>query len=556
MKSTTKDKENKNISIGIITLNAKFVHSSLSLRYLRNAARAEDYSNVWIEEFVINVPTWKIAAEILKHKPDVLGISIYIWNRNQSFELIEHLKKQNPKIRIAIGGPEVSFEESTYPHCTILAGEGETKWVEYLDYARKNETPPEETIERWNAYNEELPPLAAAYLDEDIPKIKGRIVYMETSRGCPYLCSFCLSALDKSVRFFDDDIVQSQIKLLIDGGVNRIKFVDRTFNINPKRMQSFMSWLTEFKGIEFHFEIVGDILNDSLLSFLKTVPEGMFQFEIGIQSVNESIQKIIQRKQDTGKLLKAVGNLINSGRVHVHCDLIIGLPGESKEDFFRSFGDVLKTKPHELQLGFLKFLPGTPINAEIESHEYQFQSHPPYEFIRNKDLPAEEVIYLKMFAEVFDTFYNSKRFKFSIDFLLHTQTAFEIFDKLLQHMIDHGLHNAPHSLEAQYKIFHDVFKTNASALTMDLLKLDYLYSQRVYHLPKFLRIKKTDGSPDGTKTWRGDGRTPLIPFQHKIELSTSEAQLTPSPTLLYYAVAHPVDKSGYIKRPTIEAAVV
>jgi radical SAM superfamily enzyme YgiQ (UPF0313 family) len=553
MKST-EDKKNINISIGIITLNAKYVHSSLSLRYLRNAARDAGYTNVWIEEFVINLPTWKIAAEIQKHNPDVLGVSIYIWNRHQSFELIEHLKKQNPNIRIAIGGPEVSFEKTPHADCTILAGEGEAKWVEYLDYVRKDETPSDKTIESWNAYNEELPPLTPAYLEEDLPNIKGRIVYMETSRGCPYLCSFCLSALDKSVRFFDDDIVQSQIRLLIDGGVNRIKFVDRTFNINPKRMQSFMTWLTELKGIEFHFEIVGDILNEDLLEFLKTVPEGMFQFEIGIQSVNESIQKIIQRKQDTDKLLKAVSNLIDSGKVHVHCDLIIGLPGETKEEFFKSFGDVLKTKPHELQLGFLKFLPGTPINAEIESHEYQFQSQPPYEFIRNKDLPAEEVIYLKMFAEVFDTFYNSKRFKFSIDRLLQTQPAFEIFDKILQYMINHDLHNAPHSLEAQYKIFHDVFEISSSALAMDLLKLDYLYSQRVYHLPKFLRIKKTDGSPDGTKTWRGDGRTPLIPFRHKIELSNSEAQLTPSSTLLYYAVAHPSDKSGYIQRPTIEAA--
>ena len=543
------------LSIGIITLNAKFIHSSLSLRYLRNAARASSFKNVWIDEFVINQPTWKIAAEIQKRKPDVLGVSIYIWNRTQSFELIELLKKQNPEIRIAIGGPEVSFEKELSPHYTILAGEGEMKWVEYLNFAQNNQIPPDETLKQWNTYNDELPPLAAAYLEEDIPKIKSRIVYMETSRGCPYLCSFCLSALDKSVRFFDDDLVRSQIRLLIDGGVKKIKFVDRTFNVNPKRMQSLMRWLAGFNGVEFHFEIVGDTLGADLLDFLKTVPEGMFQFEIGIQSVNDAIQKTIQRKQNTSKLLNAVSDLIHSGRVHLHCDLIFGLPGETLKDILNSFSEVILVKPHELQLGFLKFLPGTPIRDVIDSHQYYFQSHPPYEFIRNKDISAEEVTYLKMFAEVFNIFYNSRRFKFSLDLLLQTRPPVEIIDELLQYMRDRNLLNVPQSLEDQYKIFYNVFKSDTSMKTMDLLRLDYLYSQRVYHLPKFLRIKKANGLPDGTQTWRGDGKTPLIPFHHKIELSICEVHLTPSPTPLYYAVAHPTEKSGYMNRPKIEAAV-
>jgi len=542
------------LSIGIITLNAKYIHTSLSLRYLRNAARSAGLKNVWIKEFVINHPTWKIAAEIQKRKPDVLGVSIYIWNRAQSFELIEFLRKQNPDIRIAIGGPEVSFEKELSRHYTTIAGEGETKWVEYLGYAIKEQLPSEATLKRWNTYNDELPQLEPAYLAEDIPVIKDRIVYMETSRGCPYLCSFCLSALDKSVRFFDDKLARSQINLLVDGGVKRIKFVDRTFNINPKRMQSLLQWLTGFQGVEFHFEIVGDTLGDGLLEFLKTVPEGMFQFEIGIQSINENIQKIIQRKQDTARLLKAVRSLVQAGRVHLHCDLIFGLPGETLEDNLKSFSEVLLAKPHELQLGFLKFLPGTPIRDVIDSHGYLFQSNPPYEFIRNKDISAEEVTYLKMFTETFDMFYNSKRFKFSLDYLLKTRTPVEIFDTILRHIRERQLFNAGQSLEDRYKIFHDVFNVSSSALAMDLLRLDYLYSQRVFHLPHFLRVKKADGKPEGTKTWRGDRRTPLVPFRHKINLSGNEARLIPSPTLLYYAIAHPSEKSGYMGRPTIETA--
>ncbi len=541
------------LSIGIVTLNARYVHTSLSLRYLRNAARNAGCGNVWIEEFVINRPTWKIAAAIQKRKPDVLGLSVYIWNRTQSFELIELLKKQTPDLRIVVGGPEVSFEKQLSSDYTTIAGEGEQKWVEYLGYIKDGQSPPDDVLKQWNNYEADLPELIPAYLEEDIPKIRDRIVYLETSRGCPYLCSFCLSALDKTIRYFDDDLVRAQIKLLIGGGVTRIKFVDRTFNIHHGRMKEFMQWLTGFEGVEFHFEVVGDILTDDLLEFLKTVPEGMFQFEIGIQSVNEKVQKLIHRKQNNKKLLNAIKNLMESGRVHLHCDLIFGLPGETREDMLDSLARVIALKPHELQLGFLKFLPGTPIRDVIESHDYRFQSSPPYEFICNKDISAQEATWLKMFAEAFDTFYNSRRFKFSVDLLMTAKPPVEIFDDLLRHMEKQNLLNAPLSLEDQYRVFYDAFGVQSDPLAMDVLKLDYLYSQRVYHLPKFLRNGAENGKHENLKTWRGDRRTPVIPFSHEIRLTGGGAHLTPSPTLLYYAIAHPKENSGYLNRPRIEA---
>ena len=534
-------------SIGLVTLNAKFIHSSLSLRYLRNAARNAGHKNVWIKEFVINQPVWKIASEIQKLKPDILGIGIYIWNRSQSFELIERLQKQNPNLKIVIGGPEVSFETETSIECPVISGEGEKKWLEYLQIIDQGGLPSEEVLNRWKTYGSDLPDLAPAYIEEDYPQLKNRIVYFETSRGCPYLCSFCLSALDKTVRYFDDEIVYDQIKKLIDAGVQKFKFVDRTFNLKPGRMKALMEWLSQFEGPEFHFEVVGDILTPDILNFLETVPPGMFQFEIGIQTTDETVQESIQRKQNNQKLFNTIKKLLVQDRIHFHCDLIFGLPGENIEKILNSFREVLSLRPHELQLGFLKFLPGAPIKDSISSHEYQYQSTPPYELISNKDLSADEIDYLKKFADIFDRFYNSKRFRFSISYLLQKMDAVAVFDQLLEYHESRDLFMNPVALDRQYQIFQETFFPALASEDKDLLKLDYLYSQRAYRLPGFLAEKSIFSG----KTWKQDRKTPIIPFQHKIEISGSEALLKSMEHPVYYAISHSNNGGGYFHRPAL-----
>ncbi len=541
-----------NPSIGIVTLNAKFIHSSLSLRYLRNAARRAGFENVWIQEFIINQPVWKIAAEILKQKPDILGLSVYIWNRKQSFELLEYLLKQNPKLKIILGGPEVSFEPELPESYTLIAGEGENKWVEYLNFAAKGESPPQETLEYWNTYGNDLPDLHPPYIEEDYDELKNRYAYIEASRGCPYLCSFCLSALDKKVRYFDDADIRQQIQRLIENGAGKIKFVDRTFNLQPKRMMSLMQWLTQFTGTEFHFEVVGDLLNDDMMRFIATVPQGMFQFEIGIQTTTEEVQSTVHRKQSNTKLFNTIQTLIQQDRVHLHCDLIFGLPGETLEELMESFTEVLKLKPHELQLGFLKFLPGAPIRDKIESHEYNYLSFPPYEFLSHKDLSAEEVRFLKQFNETFDLFYNSKRFQFSLDHLFQSQSPVEIFKKLTaalerENRVMNGL-----SLDHQYRIFSETFQLDADPLAWDLLQLDYLYHQRSYRLPGFMTERLASRGSARTKTWNVDRKTMVVPFHHTLEWQGPEPKLTPAPSPVYYAVAHGEAASGYIARPRIE----
>ncbi len=539
------------LSIGIVTLNAKFIHTSLSIRYLRNAARAANFENVWIQEFTIHQPIWKIAAEIDRCKPDILGISIYIWNRKQSFELIDYLKKQKPELIVVIGGPEVSFEPQLSKDYFIISGEGESKWVECLNYLKKGEKPSKEVQFRWNSYGEDLPELYPAYIDEDFSKLKHRYGYIESSRGCPYLCSFCISALDKSVRYFNEETIYRQIKSLLNAGIKKIKFVDRTFNLNPHRMKNLMQWLSKRLEAEYHFEVVGDLLTDDMFQFLKTMPRGLFQFEIGIQSTDNETQSIIQRKQNKEKLLQSIKKLIEQDNIHIHCDLIFGLPGESLQQNLNSFSEIFELGPHELQLGFLKFLPGTPIKEKIDSHQYQFMTGPPYEIVSNKDLSAQEVLYLKKFEEAFDLFYNSKRFTFSIDHLSNKYTAIEIFDRLSKSMEKNNAFLNPTSLDSQYKLFEETFSSSREPLTLDILKLDYLYHQRTYRLPDFLQTSWPNGGKSQPSTWSGDRKTPIFPFHHEIKLNGRFTQFKPVGDPILYAIAHPPKSSGYFDEPKI-----
>ena len=539
------------LSIGLVTLNARYIHSALSLRYLRNAARQAGYEDVWIEEFVINQPVWKIAAELNKRQPDILGVSIYIWNRKESFELIERLQKQMPTLKIVVGGPEVSFEKKLPQDFYVISGEGENKWLEFIGLMSRNETPSEEVLTRWNTYGTDLPDLIPPYLPEDFPLLKKRIAYIETSRGCPYLCSFCLSALDKKVRYFDDSIIQKQIEGLASAGTRRIKFVDRTFNLKPARMIELMQWLSQFKNVSFHFEVVADILTDDLLDFLETVPEGMFQFEIGIQTLTPDVQETIQRKQNNEKLFATIRRLVKQDKIHFHCDLIFGLPGETLEKIKQSFEQVLSLQPHELQLGFLKFLPGAPINDQIEKNHYLYQSTPPYELISNQDLSAEEMIYLKKFTEVFDLFYNSKRFKFSMGYLLKKFRGMELFDRLLDYMEDKQFLFNPHSLEEQYRIFMETFNLQDDPTAFDYLRLDYLYAQKVYHMPPFLAHRNSISQKVKFKTWTKDRKTTIIPFEHEIRVNGTGLHLEPVQETRYYAIAHSGDQKGYFQKPVI-----
>ena len=540
-----------------MTLNAKYVHVALSLRYLRNAARRAGFRNVWLREFTIQAPLWKMAAELSVLRPEVLGFSIYIWNREQTLALIELVKKQQPSITVVIGGPEVSFEHgSPSPYVDeVIAGEGELKWVELLQIRAAGGYPDAATRARWAEYGTQLPALEQLpYLEEDYADLEHRLVYLETSRGCPFTCSFCLSALDKQVRFFPEEPVRGAVRELIERGARRIKFLDRTFNLGRGRVLRLFRWLAGFPAVQFHFEVVGDLLNEELLAFLDQAPRGMFQFEVGIQTADPEVHTRIERKQNMEKLFAAIRRLREAGRVHLHADLIWGLPGETQESIRASFETVLALRPHELQLGFLKFLPGAPIRRLIGEHGYVFQDRPPYELISHHELSAEAVLELKRFTEVFDLYYNSQKFQFTLGRLSAAVAPWELFGRLADHFRDHGLLLPAHGLESLTEILLAVAEEwLPRSELLDLLKLDYVINHRARRVPAFLKGDPLRMAPALRARRKARPEEILVPFAHRVELFDGRAELTPANGPIWYAISYADAGEGYMFHPQFEA---
>ena len=562
-------------SIGLVTLNAKYVHLALSLRYLRNAAQAAGFDNVWLREYTVRTPAAEVAAELAALRPEVLGFSVYIWNREATFALIERVKRLLPAVTIVIGGPEVSFEPGPpLPEVdVVIAGEGETKWVEFLrgwaegwgSGVRGQGQPPAAVRARWLAYGTDLPALdTLPYRDEDLADLEHRLAYLETSRGCPFSCSFCLSALDKQVRFFPDAAVKEMIERLVAAGARRIKFLDRTFNLRKQRVLDFFRFLAAFDGVEFHFEVVGDLLDEPLLAFLETVPAGRFQFEIGVQSADPAVNARVERHQSQAKLFAAMARLRAADRVHLHADLIWGLPGENLAAIRASFETVLALRPHELQLGFLKFLPGAPIRALIERHGYAFDPRPPYELTGHQALPPEAVQSLKRFEAAFERYYNSGHFRFAVAALLEHVGAWDLFSALAAAGSPNESGAAAPSLETLARRLADtgarlLHERDGAAVTpvalRDLVKLDYFCHHRARRVPKLLQDTPV-AEPFGLRQWRkGRPDTAVVPFAHRIawdgEPGASQPRLEPSPCPVWLEFSYAGARQGYFFRPTI-----
>ncbi|MDH4121701.1 MAG: DUF4080 domain-containing protein [Deltaproteobacteria bacterium] len=551
----------KSASIGLVALNAKYVHAAPAVRYLRNAARQAGFSGVWTAEYTIQTPLWRMAQEIFSRRPAVVGISVYIWNREEALALAEMLKGLMPETWVVLGGPEVSFDPAPPPPADVLiSGEGERKWVELLNTLAQNQTPTPEQLSRWKTYGTDLPPLTQLpWTEEDLEGIHQRMVYLETSRGCPYSCSFCLSSLDKQVRRFDDQAVREHLSWLMAQGARRIKFLDRTFNLDRAKTLAFFQWLTGFSGCQFHFEIVAGLLDDPLLDFLDTVPPGMFQFEVGVQTTDPAVKAAVNRRQQEDRLGAAVARLAQAGRVHLHADLIWGLPGENLAAIRRSFETVLAWGPHELQLGFLKFLPGAPVNAQRVAHGYRVQSRPPYEFLSHNDLSAEEVVNLKGFEAVYNLYANSGRFRFTLARLAQALPTWDVFQRLAGRFARLGLFSRSLPLDELYLHLLEEFSTNAEAPPWPdpvelagLLRLDYCHHRRVVHLPKFLR---EGGKPPSALGIAGHGRGLTVAFRHRLNLAEGRAELTPVPGRVWYTFHYPEEEEGgYFFTPRVEPA--
>ncbi len=419
----------------ISCLNSKFVHASLSPWCLLAGLRefSKKTYDALILESTINGDTEEFANKIINEKPDVVAFSCYIWNVKKTLEICRIIK-QNCDCKIVLGGPEVAYRPKDiiekYEFIDfVLSGEGEWTFPNFLDNMngqlslisgltyRQNE----EIITIPEKESTDTPP--SPFCDDFFKSLNGRIAYIETTRGCPYRCAFCLSGRCSPLRFFDLSRVKKDIIKLASSGTQTVKFVDRTFNANAQRANEILLFIKENYGKEipdnvcFHFEIAGDILAENTLEILSSMPHGAVQLEIGMQTFNEEVLKKINRKTNTKKLIENIKKLIGLGNMHIHIDLIAGLTGEDFKSFSNSFNIAYSLKAHMLQMGFLKLLHGAEMRENSEKYPCTFTDEPPYEVTSTECLSADEIKTLKNCEDALDRLYNSGRFLFSLEFL-------------------------------------------------------------------------------------------------------------------------------------------
>ena len=453
----------------LTTLNSKYVHSNLALRYLYPIAAMTDLE-VELSEFTINNDKSYVYTEILRGGYDLVCFSCYIWNIEQIKELGANLKKASPKMKILLGGPEVSHDATelmeAHPWIDfVIRGEGEYpfsqfckeliseryafSYVEGLSYRRGGQI-----IE-----NEDAPLLDMELLPfpyGKLPVAADKVVYYEASRGCPYRCSYCLSSLDKGMRPMHVERVKEDLRFFLDEKVKQVKFIDRTFNYDKKRSYALWKFLIDHdNGVtNFHFEICGEILDDMLFDLLKRARKGLFQFEIGLQSANAKALEAVDRRDNIDAIWYNVKRLVAMDNIHIHVDLIAGLPYEDYASFGKSFNRVYALKADNLQLGFLKLLKGTKIRNAASEHGYVYREKAPYEVISNDYLSSVELIQLKMIEEVLDLFSNRGGFERTLSFLEKNVAAgpFDLFEQIADFYYAGGYQHRSHKKEALYRI--------------------------------------------------------------------------------------------------------
>jgi len=414
----------------LATLHSKFIHNSLALPCLA-AYCGDDCGDLLVREFTTHEPRESILAMLLDEDPEVIAFSVYLWNRRETLDLVDALAVARPDLRIILGGPEVSFDSNElfarHPGLTVLVrGEGEEPLRTLLRTWQQGLQPaviPRTVIRQGGKLinGPDSPPLS------DLDKIPSPfqlglsdmsrgLVYFETSRGCPFHCSFCLSARDNLMRSYSMERIQDDLLLLMQNGVAKVKLVDRTFNYDANRARQIFRFILEHnRSTHFHFEIGAHLLDDTTLDLLETVPHDMFQFEIGVQSTLESTLDAIDRKVNLDKLEENVRRLKANDRIHLHLDLIAGLPGENFENFIASIDRVMDLKPHHLQIEPVKLLPGSPLRDQAEALRIRFDPNPPYTTLGSPELSYAELQRLQELSRLLDLTYNSGCFATFLD---------------------------------------------------------------------------------------------------------------------------------------------
>lgn len=461
--------QNVIMKILLTTLNSKYVHSNLALKYLYTVV-ADQYSEVDVREFTINNDSDFVYSELVRANYDMVCFSCYIWNIEHIRILGENLKAARPELLICLGGPEVSYLGHEFARQNpwadyILCGEGEYSFYRFCQVLNEPSEPLETvpgliyrrdgkifvngTIEPMDFNSIPFP---YSVLDCE----KDRVVYYESSRGCPFSCSYCLSSAEKTVRCLNLQRVKSELGYFLYKNVMQVKFIDRTFNFDKARAKEIVRYIIDNdNGVtNFHFEICADLLDDEFIELFGKARKGLFDLEIGIQSANPQTLKAINRNENVYPVLYNTEKLIKCGNLHIHVDLIAGLPYETYELFSRSFDKVYSLRADALQLGFLKVLKGTPIYSMLEEHEIVYRKHAPYEVISTRYISAEELVRLKMIENMVDIYYNRGGFTHTLDLLIDAsgKGAFGLFERLADFYYSCGYQNRDRKKEDQYRI--------------------------------------------------------------------------------------------------------
>jgi len=498
------------MKILLAACNAKYIHSNLAVYDLQ--AYASDYADhIVLKEYTINQQKDDIMRDIYLEHPDVVCVSCYIWNLSFVKELMADLIKILPGADFWAGGPEVSYDAEKFltensEFKGVMVGEGEETFKELAGYyVEKN---PQDLKDMTgicyrdgdqiihNGWRQIMDLSSIPFIYKDLSEFKNRIIYYESSRGCPFSCSYCLSSIDKKLRFRDTETVKKELQFFIDNKVPQVKFVDRTFNCKHDHAMAIWKYINEHdNGVtNFHFEISADLLREEELQEMSTMRPGLIQLEIGVQSTNPDTIKAIHRTMDFEKLKGIVDRIHSFGNIHQHLDLIAGLPYEDYDSFRHSFNDVYALKPQQLQLGFLKVLKGSHMMEMCKEYGIVYKTQEPYEVLSTKWLDYDHVLKLKTVENMVEVYYNSGQFQNTLEYLENFfQDAFSIYERLGSFYMEKGYGDVSHTRMRRYEILLE-FLEDMPEISMDQVKDQMVYDlylrENLKSRPGFARDQK------------------------------------------------------------------
>ena len=545
------------MKILLAAVNAKYIHSNLAVYSLKAVTR--NYGEqVEIGEYTINQQMDDILSDIYRKQPEVVAFSCYIWNARIIGELLEELSKVLPEVKLWVGGPEVSYDAkeflAKYPNVTgVMRGEGEkifqnlsayyieekgslseTLGITYRDmYGMIQENPAEDLLD--------MDSLPFAY--EDFEKFRHKIIYYESSRGCPFRCSYCLSSIEKSVRYRNLELVKKELTCFLEAEIPQVKFVDRTFNCNPSRTKELWQWMMDHdNGItNFHFEIAADLITEDELELMSRMRPGLIQLEIGVQSTNPDTVREIDRTMDVQRVADVVARVKSFGNIHQHLDLIAGLPEENLESFKRSFDDVFRMEPEQLQLGFLKVLKGAKMHQKASEYGISCHANPAYEVFSTRWISYKDILLLKGVEEMVEVYYNSHQFERTLlEILKRYESPFDFFHELALYYEEKDYAKISHSRMARYDILRKFLSAKGWAeKVFDQCMLYDLYARE--------NLKSRPAFAEDLSTYKEQLKQYTRDYGRQVHVEVFEREDGPVFVMFDYRRRNPLTNEAYVE---------